>query len=213
MYINKKIITDFYPLPSGRGFFLISKTTLLDLFYLIPINRKTKYKKQKLNHRHMATTTIIIIVGIVGLTALRVWRSISTDKAEKKSQKLIEDFLSAVSISFTRANQRPSEDTRTADVLAIDIKNIIQKETSDNFDYLMFNIETVPKMEFKFLNDDPVTKQFDAKVFKLTQESCKWVLDFRGKDKKSIINSYRERVYMEIYKILLEDLLKCKSKK
>ena len=160
----------------------------------------------------MATTTIIIIVGLVFIIALRVWRSVSTNRAEKKSKKLIEAFLSAVSISFTKANQRPSEDTRTADVLAIDIKNIILKETSDAFDHLMLNIKAVPKMEFKFLSDDPATNKFTAKVFKLTLESCKWILDFKGKSKETILNSYRERFYMDIYKIILDDFLKCRSK-
>ncbi|MEI8253511.1 MAG: hypothetical protein WCG25_07400 [bacterium] len=160
----------------------------------------------------MEKATIIILVGFAMVLILLTWRSIYLRKSEKKSKKLIEDFITLISIRFSEI-EFSSDDTRKREDIALSITTILHDQTSEAFNQMLLNIKTMPQVDFRFIDIDKsksqfvitATNKFTAKVSPSVKEVCGLILYFKGKDRLDTLQAYGDHFYHKIEKIIIKD--------
>ncbi|MFZ2151086.1 MAG: hypothetical protein WAZ75_02530 [Candidatus Absconditicoccaceae bacterium] len=145
------------------------------------------------------------------------WRQAYLNKSEKKSKKLIEDFIALISTSFSEIEYF-TDDPSLNERIASEVRKELHKHTSEDFKNLLLNVTTVPRLEFRYVDIDrskllPVitaTNKFTVMVFPLIKEVTGWILKY-GKNNsaenvRGLIKAYSDHFYHSIELFIITEL-------
>lgn len=167
----------------------------------------------------MGTFEIIVISGLVIISGLVMWRKIYLRKKEKQAKKLMEDFISKISILFSTINFS-KDDTRPAKLIAIASRRLLWNKTSWDFNNIIVKIRVMPQIGFKFVDiKNPVdqsvrvaTNNFTIKVVPLLKDVCKYALEHKGKNRGEMIAPSSNRFYNGVEQIIFDFLSQNQTK-
>lgn len=171
----------------------------------------------------MDNLAIIVVGGVACVAAILIVNDIYQKRLEKKSQKLIEDFIVLISTYFSEIEYF-TDDPKLNERIAAEVRKQLYDKTFEHFKNLMLNVSALPQLEFKYVGIDPSkpesviiqTKRFTTMIFPAVKELVALILKHGKKNKpeemKVFVKIYADRLYHGIEMFVITELRIAQSK-
>lgn len=171
----------------------------------------------------MENLAVIVVSILCGLAVVLIVNDIYQKRLEKKSRKLIEDFIATISSQFSEIEYF-TDDPSLNERIATEVRKELYNKTFEHFKNLMLNVSALPQLEFKYLGIDASkpesviiqTKRFAMMIFPAVKELVTLILKYGKKNKpeemKVFVKIYGDRLYHGIETFVITELRIAQSK-
>ncbi len=171
----------------------------------------------------MENLAVVVVSILCCLAVVLIVNDIYQKRLEKKSQKLIEDFIATISSQFSEIEYF-TDDPSLNERIATEVRKELYNKTFEHFKTLMLNVSALPQLEFKYVGIDPSkpesvviqTKRFTAMVFPAVKELVALIVKYGKKrspeEISGLVKGYADRLYRDIEMFVITELRIAQSK-